>query len=44
MIVVKTKNGDRFINDKAVTVVAHDRENESTGFALGKETEKSGRH
>ena len=27
MIIVKTKNGDRFINDKAVTVVEHDREN-----------------
>lgn len=27
MIIVKTKNGDRFINDKAVTVVKHDREN-----------------
>jgi hypothetical protein len=26
MIIVKTKNGDRFINDKAVTIVAHDRE------------------
>lgn len=26
MIVVKTKNGDRFINDKAVTMVEHDRE------------------
>ena len=26
MIIVKTKNGDRFINDKAVTMVAHDRE------------------
>lgn len=27
MIIVKTKNGDRFINDKAVTIVKHDREN-----------------
>ena len=27
MIIVKTKNGDRFINDKAVTMVEHDREN-----------------
>ena len=27
MIIVKTKNGDRFINDKAVTMVGHDREN-----------------
>lgn len=27
MIIVKTKNGDRFINDMAVTVVEHDREN-----------------
>ena len=26
MIIVKTKNGDRFINDKAVTMVDHDRE------------------
>ena len=26
MIIVKTKSGDRFINDKAVTMVAHDRE------------------
>jgi hypothetical protein len=26
MIIVKTKNGDSFINDKAVTMVAHDRE------------------
>ena len=26
MIIVKTKNGDRFINDKAVTLVDHDRE------------------
>ena len=26
MIIVKTKNGDRFINDKAVTMVSHDRE------------------
>ena len=26
MIIVKTKNGDRFINDKAVTIVEHDRE------------------
>ena len=26
MIIVKTKNGDRFINDKAVTEVQHDRE------------------
>lgn len=26
MIIIKTKNGDRFINDKAVTMVAHDRE------------------
>ena len=26
MIIVKTKNGDRFINDKAVTMVGHDRE------------------
>jgi hypothetical protein len=26
MIIVKTKNGDRFINDKAVTMVAHDRD------------------
>lgn len=26
MIIVKTKNGDRFINDKAVTLVEHDRE------------------
>ena len=26
MIIVKTKNGDRFINDKAVTMVAHDKE------------------
>ena len=27
MIIVKTKNGDRFINDKAVTMVDHDRVN-----------------
>ena len=27
MIIVKTKNGDRFVNDKAVTMVDHDREN-----------------
>ena len=26
MIIVKTKNGDRFINDKAVIIVEHDRE------------------
>ena len=26
MIIVKTKNGDRFINEKAVTMVEHDRE------------------
>lgn len=26
MIIVKTKNGDRFINDKAVTMVEHDEE------------------
>ena len=26
MIIVKTKNGDRFVNDKAVTMVDHDRE------------------
>ena len=26
MIIVNTKNGDRFINDKAVTMVEHDRE------------------
>ena len=26
MIIVKAKNGDRFINDKAVTIVGHDRE------------------
>ena len=26
MIIVKTKNGDRFINDKAVTMVEHDRD------------------
>lgn len=26
MIIVKTKNGDRFVNDKAVTMVEHDRE------------------
>ena len=26
MIIVKTKNGDSFINDKAVTMVDHDRE------------------
>ena len=26
MIIVKTKNGDRFINDKSVTMVEHDRE------------------
>ena len=26
MIIIKTKNGDRFINDKAVTMVEHDRE------------------
>ena len=27
MIIIKKKNGDRFINDKAVTMVEHDREN-----------------
>ena len=27
MIIVKTKNGDRFINEKAVTMVDHDRVN-----------------
>ena len=27
MIIVKTKNGDRFINDKAVTMVEHDKKN-----------------
>lgn len=26
MIIIKTANGDRFINDKAVTMVEHDRE------------------
>ena len=26
MIIIKTKNGDRFINDKAVAMVAHDRD------------------
>ena len=26
MIIVKTKNGDRFINDKSVTMVEHDKE------------------
>ena len=26
MIIVKTKNGDRFINDKAVAMVEHERE------------------
>lgn len=26
MIIIKTKNGDRFINDKAVTMVEHDKE------------------
>lgn len=26
MIIVKTKNGDRFINDKAITIVEHDKE------------------
>ena len=26
MIIIKTKNGDRFINDKAVRMVEHDRE------------------
>lgn len=26
MIIVKTKNGDRFINDKAVTMVEHERD------------------
>jgi hypothetical protein len=26
MIIVKTKNGDRFINDKAVTMIEHKRE------------------
>ena len=26
MIIVKTKNGDRFINDKAVTMVEHDKD------------------
>ena len=26
MIIIKTKNGDRFVNDKAVTMVEHDRE------------------
>lgn len=26
MIIIKTKNGDCFINDKAVTMVSHDRE------------------
>jgi hypothetical protein len=26
MIIVKTKNGDRFVNDKAVIMVEHDRE------------------
>ena len=26
MIIVKTKNGDRFINDKAVTIVEHERD------------------
>ena len=26
MIIVKTKNGDRFVNDKALTMVEHDKE------------------
>ena len=32
MIIVKTKNGDRFINDKAVTIVEHDRERSVVDF------------
>jgi len=34
MIIVKTKNGDRFINDRAVTMVEHDRE-EAVANAYG---------
>ena len=32
MIIVKTKNGDNFINDKAVTAVYHDKENKRVSY------------
>ena len=32
MIIVKTKNGDRFVNDKAVIMVEHDREKAVVDF------------
>ena len=32
MIIVKTKNGDRFINDKAVTIVEHNKEKAQVSY------------
>lgn len=32
MIIVKTKNGDCFINDKAVTIVEHNKENATVSY------------
>ena len=32
MIIVKTKNGDSFINDKAVTIVEHNKEKATVRF------------
>lgn len=32
MIIVKTKNGDHFINEKAVTEVTHDREHATASY------------
>ena len=32
MIIIKTKNGDFFINDKNVTEVSHDKEKETANY------------
>ena len=32
MIIVKTKNGDSFINDKAVTLVTHNKEKATVSY------------
>ena len=36
MIIVKTKNGDSFINDKAVTIVEHNKEKATVRFICDK--------
>jgi vacuolar-type H+-ATPase subunit D/Vma8 len=36
MIIVKTKNGDSFINDKAVTIVTHNKEKATVKFICDK--------